>query len=104
MTRNEARYLVWKHYDVRADHRVSVRHLEDLLLYKRKTTPVNRVNEMRGKLIDFVAKHRGQLSLYCDGNCFNHMDAVVLNCFAQLIDAEEDNLKSATKEIDGSAE
>ena len=94
MTKSEARHLVWKHYGIRPAHTVGLVHLENLLLYKESKTPENKVNKLREVLIEYVAKNRGRLSLYCDGNCNNHMDAVVLNCYSQLIEVQEDGKAS----------
>ncbi len=88
MTKAELRHLVWEHYGVRVDHLATKEHMEDLLMLRVRETPGNRVTYMRKRLIAYVAQHKDRLSLFCVGDCYQHEDAIVLNCYAQLKEAQ----------------
>ena len=89
MTKAELRHLVWLHYGIRPHHGVTKQHLDDLVLLKIRTTPVNPVNQMRAELMAYVSENKQQLSLFCDGNCNGHTDVVVLFCYAKLKEAQD---------------
>ena len=95
MTKAELRHLVWRHYGIRADHRASKEHLQALILLTRQATPSNRVNDMRDDLIRYVERNKNRLSLFCNGDCYHHTDAVVLYCYFQLEEARRGEAQSA---------
>lgn len=82
LTRAELRHIVWEQLGMRVAPEVTVQQMEDLLHYRldSQDLPANPVNDMRDQIIAFIQDNRDRLSLPCDGDCYQHADAMVLNC------------------------
>ena len=78
---------MYRHYGIRVSHLATKAHMLALLELRARVTPDNPINRMRTELIAYVAQNKQRLSLFCSGNCYEHMDAVVLNCHRQLLQA-----------------
>lgn len=91
INKSEARSLIWKHMKVRVDHAAPAAHLRDLIYGNVSTTKQNRVNPMREELIEYIKNNKQQLSLFCPGDCYQHPDVMVLNCYTQLLNAQEES-------------
>lgn len=89
-TRHEMQHLAWTLAGERVANNVSVAQLHALLEFTLapEDLPRNPVNDARDELIKFIEEHRNQLSLPCQGTCYEHCDGIVLWCYAQL---KEDN-------------
>jgi hypothetical protein len=85
----ELLHIVWEQMGRRVSSNCEEEVLHDLLMYRVKELPESPVNQKREVIIDYINKHRSRLSLYCDGNCYNHHDGVVLFCYKQLIKEQE---------------
>ena len=94
INKGEARTLIWAHLGVRVDHAAPARHLRDLIYGNINKTKQNRVNPMRDELIEYIKQNKQQLSLFCPGDCYEHTDVIVLNCYTQLLRAREEKLGS----------
>lgn len=74
--------------------------MDDFLMYKAKTLPRSPVDDKRDAIIDYIKENRNRLSLYCDGNCYNHHDGVVLYCYNLLIKERDHGQKRQADEED----
>ena len=83
---NELRYLVYTHYNIRVHPNAPKEHLVELLTLERTGTPQHELNNIRDQIIDFVKQNKARLSLFCDGNCYKHSDAVVLDCYKNFLE------------------
>lgn len=86
LTRAEMRHIVWEQLGIRVAPQVTVQQMEDLLHYRigPEGLPHNPINDMRNRIISFIRENRDRLSLPCDGDCYQHGDAMVLNCLNLL--------------------
>lgn len=82
----ELRHLIYQHYRIRVSPAATEQHMIDLLNTKVVVTPQHKVNQMRDEVSEYVAKYRDQLSLWCDGKCYNHTDVMVVNCYQNLLE------------------
>ena len=83
----ELRHIAYEQLGVRVAASLSTDDIHDLLQYKTypNQLPDNPVNQLRDRIIAFVDNHKGQLSLPCSGNCYEHSDAVVVTCYRELV-------------------
>ena len=81
----ELQHIAWKQLGVRVSANASPEQIHELLRYELEPEdlPHNPVNDLRDTLISFIEKHRDNLSLPCNGNCYEHEDGVVTFCFRQ---------------------
>jgi len=89
----ELLHIVWEQMDRRAPLDCGEEVLHDFLMYRAKELPESPVNKKRDKIIEYIKLNRNRLSLYCDGNCYNHHDGIVLFCYKQLIKEERRDQK-----------
>lgn len=82
MTRAEMRHIVWQQLGVRVPPGTTVEQMERLLHYQLLPSELPRhpINDMRDEIIRFIENNRDRLSLPCGGDCYQHTDAMVLNC------------------------
>lgn len=82
LSRAELRHIVWQQLGIRVSPEVTGQQMEELLHYRldAKDLPTNPVNDMRDQIIEFIRDNQDRLSLPCDGDCYQHTDAMVLNC------------------------
>lgn len=73
-----------------------------MLRYDRPCEEKGPVNLARRAIMDYIEKHRGMLSLPCDGNCFAHNDGTVLSCYKELV--EELNAQTDEEAPEGASE
>ncbi len=83
--RTELAHIIWKQLGIRVHPAVDGRSATELLWYKLQLDALkqNPSNVLRDELIAFIQEHEEQLSLPCDGNCYNHTDAKVLQCYLE---------------------
>ena len=87
MNANELRHLVYVHYNVRVHPGAPKEHLVKLLTLEKLGTPQHELNRIRDQIIAFVKENKSRLSLFCDGNCYKHSDAVVLDCYKNFLES-----------------
>jgi len=87
MNLSELQQVAWETRDTRLSREHSTTQMHEFLQYKADVAP-SPVNAMRDDLIEFITNNRNRLSLPCDGDCYQHVDGVVLFCHAALL---EDN-------------
>lgn len=97
--RQELAHLVWRNLRVRVSPRVPVEELEQLLSLQRDTTPQHEINRMRDQIKQFVTENRDRLSLFCDGNCYNHTDGVVVACYLKFLAGQQ--AAQRVKQVEG---
>lgn len=94
MTRAELRHIVWQQLGVRVSPNTTVEQMERLLHYQLQPDdlPVSPINRLRDEIIQFIENNKDRLSLPCDGDCYQHTDAMVLNCHDMVrgVDATKD--------------
>lgn len=83
---NELRQLVYVHYNIRVHPNAPKEHLVALLSLDRLTTPQHEMNKIRDQIKEFVRDNKDRLSLFCDGDCYKHSDAVVLDCYKNFLE------------------
>lgn len=86
LTQRELIDIAWEQLGVRVGRNVAPEDIHKLLQYELDTEdlPANPVNDKRDTLIEFINSHRDKLSLPCNGNCYEHCDAIVIACYAQF--------------------
>lgn len=90
LQRAELKHILWEQLGIRVAPTVTCTDMHLLLHYtiSVRDIPENPIDEMRDKLVAFIQTHKDQLSLPCNGNCYEHSDGVVLSCYRQF---KEDN-------------
>ena len=85
LTRLEMQAIAWERLGIRAAPSTTKEQYLALFSFEipKEDLPPNPVNNMRDELIAFIAAHRDQLSLPCEGDCYQHSDGVVLACYLQ---------------------
>jgi hypothetical protein len=86
---NELRHLVYVHYNIRVHPNAPKKHLVELLSLEKLSTPQHDMNNIRDQIIEFVRSNKDKLSLFCDGDCYKHADAVVLDCYKNFLENED---------------
>lgn len=94
LTRKELRYIVYEQLGIRPSNRLTTAELHDLLSYKitEKQVEQNDVNFCRDTIMAFIKRHREQLSIPCNANCYEHSDAIVISCWRQLNEDTDGNV------------
>ena len=89
---NELLALLWEQLEIRADPSTTREELLTAALMESRPTQTGPINKMRDELSLFIEKNRLELSLECDGACYEHTDATVMLCHRQLqLDIEQIN-------------
>lgn len=83
---NELRHLVYKFYGVRVHPNAPREHLLKLLNMETRRTAQHELNNVRNRIQKFVTENKDRLSLFCDGNCYQHSDGVVLSCYKYFME------------------
>ena len=88
LTKNELMQIAWDQTGVRVSSQASEEDIHAFLQYEldEEDLPRNPVNTIRETLINFINTHREQLSLPCNGNCFEHSDGTVMSCYHQFLE------------------
>jgi len=88
LSRSELTHIVWEQLGVRVSSQAGQAELHSLLNYEleEQDLPPNPVNKVRETLIEFIQTYREQLSLPCNGNCFEHTDGTVMSCYHQFLE------------------
>jgi septum formation topological specificity factor MinE len=76
----------WDLLRVRAHPGSTKQELIQLLLSDDPTPNAhpNPVNQMREEIIAYINTDPNQLSLYCNGRCYEHPDLIVVSCYQKL--------------------
>tara|TARA_Y100000114_G_C11762492_1_gene330678 strand:- start:899 stop:1240 length:342 start_codon:yes stop_codon:yes gene_type:complete len=94
MNRSELQQVAWNTRETRISRNHSLVQMHEFLQYKEDVAPTP-VNAKRDELIQFIQTNKNRLSLPCNGDCYQHVDGVVLFCHAALL--EDNNYAEATK-------
>lgn len=88
VTNAELRTIVWEQLGIRVPLDTTREQMHDLLNYRLREADlsVNLINRMRNKIMEYIGKNHGKLSLPCHGRCYEHHDVVVLSCYRQLLE------------------
>tara|TARA_A200000159_G_scaffold146990_1_gene153710 strand:+ start:270 stop:590 length:321 start_codon:yes stop_codon:yes gene_type:complete len=81
--KEELLQAVWESTGERVDRSLSESQIKEFLSYK--SVAQSPVNKLRDDIINFIQSNKQQLSLPCDGDCYQHHDGVVLYCHTQLL-------------------
>jgi len=78
--------IIWNQLGVRVHPNTSEADALGLLWYNIQASELepNPVNPLRDELIEFIKQNIDLLSLPCDGNCYGHSDAKVLQCHQEF--------------------
>ena len=89
ISKSEKISLIYKEFGIRLSSSIEEYLLDEILSFKllpKYITPAKfDYNSMRITIINYIKEFKDQLALPCDGNCFNHSDAMVTNCFIELV-------------------
>ena len=87
LTLPELRHIVWEQLGIRAPLTTPPIKLHNLLDYTIAAEDLasGLINSMRDKITEYILGHEGRLSLPCHGQCYEHSDGVVLNCYIELV-------------------
>lgn len=84
----ELRQLIYEHYGIRVPPSLPSEILREIIEFKTELSEISNVenpyNLMRDAILTYIEENQGRLSLPCDGNCYNHTDLVVFNCYVEL--------------------
>lgn len=61
-----------------------------MLRFENVAIVPSRINTKRDELVAYIGNNPENLSLYCDGNCYAHDDALVLWCHRQLTQTQQE--------------
>ncbi len=81
----ELRHIVWEQMARRPAPNCEEGLMDDYLMYRAKSLPRSPVDDKRDAIIEYIKSNKNRLSLYCDGDCYQHHDGVVLYCYDRLI-------------------
>jgi len=81
----ELRELCWEKVKQRPIAGLSIKEAEVILSIKDESVRENPVNNMRDTMIEFIEKNQFKLAVYCDGNCYNHPDEIVIGCYQDYL-------------------
>ena len=72
-----------------AHHGMTPEQLYELLETGRCDGIEDPVNAYRVEIMEYIDRMRGRITLSCDGNCFAHSAAKVLQCYYNMKESEE---------------
>lgn len=100
LKRPELTHIVWEQLGIRPGPSVSLQEMHDALQYRETGSGIssNPVNNMREELVAFIDSHRDQLSMPCNGKCYEHCDTIVVSCHAQYMEDNPHNGKQIYEE------
>lgn len=83
--RTELAHIIWQQMGLRVHPQIDGRDATELLWYNIPASALDEcpTNPLRRELMAFIEDHKDLLSLPCDGNCFGHSDAKVLQCYME---------------------
>lgn len=85
LTVEELRHIAYEQLGVRVPLTASPEEIHALLQYETHEIAENPVDVLRDRMIAFMARHEGRLSLPCSGDCYEHSDAVAIACYRELM-------------------